>query len=219
MANRQTKRERKEEARQRRLEELKRRQRKARMRKVWTVVVIAAAVGGLIAIIAVAKSGSNKKTADLNAVAATGGCEPLESFSEEGHDHVEPGTIVQYKTTPPTSGNHYGKGAPAATGIHTEPVQNEVEVHNLEHGHIVVQYQPTLDPDRLKELEDFTRSDAQWILLAPNPNIPDPIDFTAWTHLMRCKSPNTKTVDVAKAFKAELKDKGREHIPGSPIGV
>ena len=52
--------------------------------------------------------------------------------------HLSQGQTTVYPSLPPTSGIH----APAATtwGLHTEPVPDEVALHNLEHGGVVVSH-------------------------------------------------------------------------------
>src|SRR4029453_18543264 len=45
---------------------------------------------------------------------------------------------VQYNSDPPTSGPHLPYIAP--WGVHTRPIDRELQVHNLEDGGVVVQY-------------------------------------------------------------------------------
>ncbi|MDQ2951337.1 MAG: DUF3105 domain-containing protein [Chloroflexota bacterium] len=53
-------------------------------------------------------------------------------------DHVPVGQSITYPSYPPTSGQH--ASSPATWGAHTEPVLDELAVHNLEHGGVVVSY-------------------------------------------------------------------------------
>ena len=52
--------------------------------------------------------------------------------------HIPAGEKATYNTTPPSSGNHYAR--PAQVGGYTEPIKDETQVHNLEHGHVMIQY-------------------------------------------------------------------------------
>jgi hypothetical protein len=52
--------------------------------------------------------------------------------------HVPVGQTIAYPSYPPTSGQH--AASPATWGFHTEPVADEVAVHNLEHGGIVLSH-------------------------------------------------------------------------------
>ena len=56
----------------------------------------------------------------------------------EGYTHVPIGTIVDYGTNPPSSGNHYPIWA--AFQAYTSPVPREYYVHDLEHGAIDLLY-------------------------------------------------------------------------------
>ncbi len=52
--------------------------------------------------------------------------------------HVEDGVKVDYNTIPPTSGDHWNR--PEDCGWTSDRRRDERLVHNLEHGHIVVNY-------------------------------------------------------------------------------
>ena len=66
--------------------------------------------------------------------------------------HVSAGVTVPYASYPPTSGTH--ADAPTSWGLHTEPVPDEVAVHNLEHGGVVVSHNniAAADLEKLREL-------------------------------------------------------------------
>ena len=214
--DRTTKRERRDEARKRRLEEIKRRQRRARMRKVYTVGTIAIVIVGLVAWIALAKANSGKAYKDFNKLALANGCSTLENPRVLAGQHITPPAKGSYDTDPPTSGEHYNIAgvAPANTGVHTTPVQNELQVHNLEHGHIVVQYEASLDPAVLAAITAEVNTDPSWYLLAPRENMPAPLVFTAWGHLEKCPSPTVDTVKVLHEFRHLFKNKGPENAGG-----
>lgn len=56
--------------------------------------------------------------------------------------HVSPGDgVVEYSTTPPTSGEHWARdGSPAPCGFYEDGLEDESITHNLEHSNIVVSY-------------------------------------------------------------------------------
>ena len=65
---------------------------------------------------------------------------PGRAVPSMGNQHIGPeqvGTIT-YNSTPPTSGPHLGQVA--RWGTHAEPIPNELQVHNLEDGGVMVQY-------------------------------------------------------------------------------
>jgi len=224
MANqpRNTKRERKDEAKRRRLEELKRRQRKARLRKLYSTGTVVIVVIGLVAWIVVARANSTKKDKEINRLAVAAGCEKIQNPKVIEGTHINPPATGSYDTNPPTSGAHYNAAGigPVATGIHTTPIPNEGQVHNLEHGHIVIQYKQGLDPALLTALTDKVKTDAPWMLIAPRADMPFQLAFTAWGHLVGCNTPNSQAVALLTAFHDRFKNKGPEQDrPGQPAGV
>lgn len=89
-----------------------------------------------------------------------------------------PGCIPSgYNSRPPTSGCH----APNQTtyGIHEEPIPHKLQLHNLEHGAVIIQYRPSgalgADDTLVAELKDFVqrlrRQDVRYcrLILAPYP--------------------------------------------------
>ncbi len=76
---------------------------------------------------------------------------------DEGNSHVNPGEKVTYKQSPPTSGSHWpSPAAPAPWGIKDVQLPNEVVVHNLEHGGVVIFYKG-LTADETNKLKDLVR--------------------------------------------------------------
>ncbi len=98
------------------------------------------------------------------------------------HIQVVAGFSQPYNSDPPTSGPHLPSRAP--WGIHTAPVQKELQVHNLEDGGVLVQYScPQGCPDLLEKLKAIvTRYDTR-VILAPYPQTDRRIVLTAWTRI------------------------------------
>lgn len=61
---------------------------------------------------------------------------PGQKMSDEGHEHVDIGTSVEYKTNPPTSGNHYADWTRA--GVYETSKDDRNLVHSLEHGYVIM---------------------------------------------------------------------------------
>lgn len=89
---------------------------------------------------------------------------------------------VPYNSVPPTSGPHLPYIA--RWGVHPEPIANELQVHNLEEGGVLVQYNCPQDcPDLLSKLRAVVlRYDTQ-VILAPYPGIDARIALTAWSRI------------------------------------
>jgi hypothetical protein len=70
-------------------------------------------------------------------------------------EHVPVGQTISYPSYPPTSGQH--AASPTTWGFHTDPVADEVAVHNLEHGGVVVS-QNNIPADALAKLRALLTS-------------------------------------------------------------
>lgn len=110
---------------------------------------------------------------------------PVMDFDESGvNEHVS--GSVDYETTPPTHGPH--ASAPAACGMHSEPIPDENMVHSLEHGAVGLLYEPTLAIEDIRTLEEIAGSYDGRVFSAPYPDIPTPIAVTSWGEMMRLDS-------------------------------
>lgn len=119
----------------------------------------------------------------------------VETFPEMGRDHLAEGDPVpDYNSSPATSGDH--SPTAAQCGIYTSEIPDPIQVHNLEHGTVVIQYQPGLDPSELQELQDYARTKPSHILLAPREELDDPVVVTSWTRMLRLQSADTDTIDL-----------------------
>jgi len=112
------------------------------------------------------------------------GTQPGVSLPDQGNLHVqtlnEP--IPPYNSEPPTSGPHLPYIAP--WGIHTEPIPRQLQVHNLEDGGVMVQYNcPDGCPDLVAKLKAIVSGYEHQVILAPYPGMKTRIALTAWTKL------------------------------------
>jgi hypothetical protein len=112
---------------------------------------------------------------------------PGTTFPNLGQKHVPESQRVKYNSNPPTSGPHYER--PAAWGIYDRPPLDERLVHNLEHGGIIISY----NPDRLKGEElaqiktlakELTATNPR-IVVTPRKNLDTAIVLTAWGYLQK----------------------------------
>jgi hypothetical protein len=119
-----------------------------------------------------------------------------------------------YNSVPPTSGWHWGDSV-APPGVSPIPIPNETQVHNLEHGEIMVQYDcPEGCPEIVSKLEQIVRSYPKKVILAPYPGLFDQskhkIALTAWTKLVYLDSADEGYI---RRFIAQNKDKAPEFFP------
>jgi hypothetical protein len=118
-----------------------------------------------------------------------------------------------YNSNPPTSGWHYGGGT-GPWGVSTQPIPDELTVHNLEHGGVVIHYRQDLDAATVSQLTTLTRQLQQQspcIVLLPRPTdkLDKPIAVTAWTWLM--KLDNFDATAIGAFFRKHV-DQGPEHV-------
>src|SRR4051794_20438323 len=118
-----------------------------------------------------------------------------------------------YNSNPPTSGWHYGGGT-APWGVQTQPLPDELSVHNLEHGGVIIHYRQGLDQATVDQLTSLTRELQQQspcIVLLPRPadKLDTPIAVTAWTWLMKLNSFDAAAIGT---FFRKHVDQGPEHV-------
>jgi len=98
-----------------------------------------------------------------------------------GREHIDPNIYhPPYNSTPPTSGWHYPYTV--EWGVHDRPIPDEYQVHNLEHGDVIIHYNcPTPCPDLVAQLTNIAKSYPERVVLAPYPTMRSRIALTAWT--------------------------------------
>jgi len=110
---------------------------------------------------------------------------PGEQFPDQGRTHIKRGDAhVAYNSVPPTSGPHWDDWPPY--GVHNQQLPDEWQVHHLEHGGIMVQYQcPDGCPELVDQLKAIVGRYKNKVILAPYdaPRLPHRIALTAWTRL------------------------------------
>ena len=114
--------------------------------------------------------------------------------------HVLSDEGVEYSTDPPTSGPH--QPSPAVDPVRDEPLSKPLQVGILEGGGVLLQHRLDLPADQLAELEALAGDD---VVVAPNPDLDDPVVATAWLFKRSCEEVD---VDALREFVAERRGKG-----------
>jgi hypothetical protein len=150
---------------------------------------------------------------DLQKAAAAAGCELKLDLPDEGNTHItEQSQIPDYKTNPPTSGNHNPEQL--ADGAYSEMPQEWYFVHSLEHGRIEIQYSPDLPKKDQLALKGVFDEDPPGMLFFPNTKMPYEVATTAWTNLMGCPTyKGAKTLDAVRDFRDTYRGLGPEPLP------
>ena len=151
---------------------------------------------------------------------SSGGASPSVGTEQpnDGTAHVRVGTDCRaaptsdpncgtnpYSSTPGTSGPHWDPSGIANWGVYTTPQSETQVIHNLEHGGIVIWYQPDqLDADEVDQLAQYvTRQTSSGVsgrykfILSPwdGPDFGHPIAVTAWRHLLYLDEVDTGAID------------------------
>jgi hypothetical protein len=113
---------------------------------------------------------------------------------------------VSYESAPPVSGAH--APGPAACGIHAQPIQDELQVHMVEHGAVGVQYRPdAFDLETIRQIEELVGGYDSFTFSAPYLEMETPIAVSSWARLMRL---DTFDEDAVRQYIEEFRDKGPE---------
>lgn len=207
----------------------------AKRRRTYSIVVggilALAAIGAIVAVAATGGGGDGgheagsltgeqsyenaatpppQEQTDLFAVARDAGC-VLRNPTIQGREHVPPEQEVEYGTSPPTSGNH--DPTPAGDGVYSEsPTAATTKnfVHTLEHGRIIVHYDPSIDKRRIDQLGGLFNDDPYHMVLTPNERMRYAVAATAWGHLLGCRQANDQVYDAIRAFRDRYRDQGPE---------
>ncbi len=150
-----------------RLEQM-RAQEKAQSRRrtllmVTPAVVLAVVVGVMVFLqFKSAAGGDPSALAKIGVKASSAGCQDVTTKTAEGNqDHREEGTTIDYASSPPAAGPHWGQflfGGQVRkfwTAEDRPPVERLV--HSLEHGYTILWYDDTVakDSDQVDQLKDI----------------------------------------------------------------
>jgi hypothetical protein len=208
--------------------------RRRRLQYVFGGVLAVAAVAGVVAVVALSGGGKSsakeptdpraaapgvklppQKTGDLQAAAKAAGCTLANPPIEGANHETKNFKPSDYKTNPPTSGNHnpdwyedgiYEPGTTPRLGM---------LVHPLEHGRIEVQYKPGTPQQTVKQLEALVgENDGYHVLLFQNTTgMKAAVAATAWGHSVTCPQMNDGVFDAIRTFRTTYTDKGPERVP------
>ena len=158
----------------------------------------------------------SQEIGDMTAAAKAAGCK-LANPPIEGRTHeTKHFTAADYKTNPPTSGNHYPEWYQDGVYNPGDTPNLGMLVHTLEHGRIDVQYKPGTPTHTVAELEALLaeQSNGYHMLLFQNTtDMRAQIAATAWGHSLTCPQFNNQVFDAIRTFRARYIDQGPEAVP------
>lgn len=165
-------------------------------RTLWPVLLIGS--GALLLVGATWWARSANETGDLGL-----------TFANQGQEHIAVGADHgDYNSFPATSGWHDREPQPWGTFAYT--VEPERLIHNLEHGGVVIQYNPALVQGAETRLENVQRRFPNKTVVAPNAALKVPVAVTAWRRLYTLDG-----VDETRivAFVERYKNRAPERFP------
>jgi hypothetical protein len=157
-----------------------------------------------------------QKIGDLQQAAEAAGCRVTDPEIEGSTHENREFAASDYKTNPPTSGNHFPEWYQDGVYEPGDVPQLGMLVHTLEHGRINVQYRPGTPAETVAELEALLaeQSDGYHMLLYENTTGMDAaVAATTWGHSLTCPEMNDQVFDAIRTFRAEWIDKGPEDVP------
>jgi hypothetical protein len=163
------------------------------------------------------------QVADLRISAEKAGCELKLNLSDEGATHVPNSTPVNYRTVPPTSGNH--NPVPTDDGAYKTPLTDDPDqdtnirsaIHAMEHGRVEIHYKPALPEDQQLAVKGIYDEDPDGMLLFPDPDMPYDVAVTSWTNEVVCPTYDEAVRDVIRNFRDTYRGNGPEQ--GIPINL
>lgn len=171
------------------------------------VILAGAGILALTAVVgAVAWIGRDDGQSVEQAMTAAG-C-TLKTYPDLGQQHVASyDAKVTYNSFPPTSGAHHQ--IPVIWGAYQDPVPAVAEVHNLEHGGVIIHYGDKVDAATRDQLRAFYDESPNAMLLSPLPRLGNRVTLTAWTQLATCERFDAEALT---AFRSAYRGNGPERF-------
>lgn len=180
------------------------------------VLLVLAGVGALLAVQLGDWRERRSTVAQAEERLADFGCTPIEAMPDLGAGHFA-GQAAELEASPPsdvyehrptTSGRHLP--SVVATGVYDDYVDERLTTHNMEHGYVIVWWDPELPADEVEAIQSWASEqiDAGYeeIVAAPyNEPLPDGGSFamTAWGHRQLCDQFDPQ---IAEAFLIQRHD-------------
>lgn len=186
--------------------------RRARLgrRTLWIVIVfivLAGGIGGLVWM-------SRRQSANAPGV----------SYPEVGREHtpLKSAPPVAYNSNPPSSGAHFG--SPANWGVYTYEVDDQIFIHNLEHGGIWIAYRPQIGAAVIGQLQAIADEfKGSKIVMAPRSANDSDIAVAAWTRVLKFDlaggTLTSAQLDQIRGFYRAFKNRGPEFVPDTMPGI
>ncbi len=123
----------------------------------------------------------------------------VSKLAYEGRSHAVSGDTVVYGTPTPTSGTHTASSP--RCGIFTQQMPAGLAVHSLEHGSVVIWYQPSLAAEEISDLAEIVSRFDDRVILSPNAELTHPVVATGWTRLKAYNSADPEIEQFIETYR------------------
>jgi hypothetical protein len=173
-----------------------------RRRNLVTTAIALVVAGGVVALVINDRNRAARELEDFGVSEAAANCGDIEEQEVQGNEHIEVGAAHEpYTTNPPTSGPHYNASGvgPVLTGFYEDPAEAPPEgvVHNLEHGQIVIYYNPDAPAEVIDDIELAVRSESNATVATPFTGLEGDANLvlTAWSVAQSCEQVSMEVVN------------------------
>jgi hypothetical protein len=190
-------RDRKDEARRFREAERRRARRAASIRRTFVSAGIAVGAVGAIMLFRSFQGPGDIPPAAIQAASRAGCTEPEHRPDvTPSEPHLAAGETITYPDPPATSGKHNGSQPPDDPKVHSEPFDETLAIHALEHGAVFVYYLPEADGGLSQDVIDrlatiATGSNATFLAPYPSLTPETALTLTAWNYRQSCPAATT----------------------------
>ena len=128
---------------------------------------------------------------------AAGGCsEVVEEPATMQPYHLDPGEPLPQPELPATSGPH--ASTTAGAGIYTEPADEASVLHSMEHGYVVIWYDPETTTQETYDALTAVHGNQAEVIMAPYDLDASAVIFVSWERIQGCE-PGADPASVAQA--------------------
>ncbi len=127
----------------------------------------------------------------------------------ESRSHVPDGTRITYNSNPPAAGEHYATTAHA--GIYDKAPEDGNLVHSLEHGAVILWYNPKLlSKEKIETLKNIFNQTVGKGIMASRESMDVPVAVSSWGRVLKLKTIDMKQI---KAFFETNMNRAPEQAP------
>ena len=139
----------------------------------------------------------------------------VRAFESQGRNHLPADADFRYSTEPPTSGDHYAIWAD--WGVYEAPVPAPVQVHNLEHGGVIVHVGADVPAGLRREIGALWAASPPYMLVMPGAGASFPpagVVVTSWQRWLVCRTSSAEALPAIEAFRDAYRGRGPEGAAG-----